>query len=167
MWRSIAMLCALCLSCRCVLLSVGIVAAPGVVCLNRASSRGRARVVCCCDTAGARRTSTLPHLPQPGRLRGGRGKGLLALLAFFRALFGLFWMPFGGLPSQGEPRWVGGGVRCSVKQAGFFFPYMFLPTAGLVRTGTLSPLPTWRLLPPSCLLSRKRRIHDAKYFSFF
>ena len=31
MWRSIAMLCALCLSCRCVLLSVGIVAAPGVV----------------------------------------------------------------------------------------------------------------------------------------
>ena len=120
MWRSIAMLCALCLSCRCVLLSVGIVAAPGVVCLNRASSRGRARVVCCCDTAGARRTSTLPHLPQPGRLRGGRGKGLLALLALFRALFGLFWMPFGGLPSQGEPRWVGGGVRCSVKQAGFF-----------------------------------------------
>ena len=31
MWRSIAMLRALCLSCRCVLLSVGIVAAPGVV----------------------------------------------------------------------------------------------------------------------------------------
>ena len=26
---------------------------------------------------------------------------------------------------------------------------MFPPTAGLVRTGTLAPLPTWRLLPPS------------------
>ena len=74
------------------------------------------------------------------------GGGLLALLALFRPLFRLvldaLWRPAiaGRAP-------VSRGVRCSAKQAGIF-AYMFPPTAGLVRTGTLAPLPTWRLLPP-------------------
>ena len=35
---------------------------------------------------------------------GGGGVACWPFLLFFVRFFGLFWMPFGGLPSQDEPR---------------------------------------------------------------